>query len=72
MPGAIPPIPDEWLGIQHVETSGGRIEVGGESEIRLPPECDGNVVIRLSGSVHPDRHLELDLVRRKREREGAQ
>ena len=70
--GCDSPIPDEWLGIQHVETSGGRIEVGGESEVRLPPECDGNVVIRLSGSVHPDRHLELDLVRRKRESEGAQ
>ena len=70
--GCDSPIPDAWLGIQHVETSGGRIEVGGESEVRLPPECDGNVVIRLSGSVHPDRHLEIDLVRRKRESDGAE
>ena len=70
--GCDSPIPDAWLGIQHVETSGGRIEVGGKSEVRLPPECDGNVLIRLSGPVHPDRHLELDLVRRKRETEGAE
>ena len=70
--GCDSPIPDEWLGIQHIETSGQCIEVGGESEVRLPPECDGNVVIRLSGFVHPDRHLELDLVRRKREGEGAE
>ena len=70
--GCDSPIPDEWLGIQHFETSGGRFEVGGESEVRLPSECDGNVLIRLSGSVHPDRHLELDLVRRKRESDGAE
>ena len=69
--GCDSPIPDEWLAIQHVETSDGRIEVGGESEVRLPPECDGNVLIRLSRPVHPDRRLELDLVRRKREGEGA-
>ncbi len=70
--GCDSPIPDEWLGIQHVETNGERINVGGASEVRLPPECDGNVLIRLSGSVHPDRHLELDLVRRKRDGEGAE
>ena len=70
--GCDSPIPDEWLGIQHVETGGKRIEVGGQSEVRLPPECDGNVLIRLSGSAHPDRHLELDLVRRKREGEEAE
>jgi len=70
--GCDSPIPDEWLGIQHVETGGQRIEVGGESEVRLPRECDGNVLIRLSASVHPDRHLELDLVRRKREAEEAE
>ncbi|MYA64946.1 MAG: hypothetical protein F4139_10325 [Gemmatimonadetes bacterium] len=70
--GCDSPIPDEWLGIQQVETGGMRIEVGGQSEVRLPTECDGNVLIRLSGSVHPDRHLELDLVRRKREDEEAE
>ena len=70
--GCDSPIPDEWLGIQHIETGGGRIEVGGESEVRLPPQCDGNVLIRLSASVHLDRHLELDLVRRKPEAEEAE
>ena len=70
--GCDSPIPDEWLGIQHVETGGEHIKVGGESEVRLPPECDGNVLIRLSGSIHPDRHLELDLVRRKREGKEAE
>ncbi|MDE0395657.1 MAG: hypothetical protein OYK82_12860 [Gammaproteobacteria bacterium] len=69
--GCDSPIPDEWLGIESVEIDGRSISVGGESEIRLPPECDGNVVICLSRSVHPDRHLELDLVRRKRESEDA-
>lgn len=70
--GCDSPIPDEWLRIQHVEVNGKRIKVGGESEVRLPTDCDGNVLIHLSGSVHPDRHLELDLVRRKREGEGAE
>lgn len=70
--GCDAPIPDEWLGIQHIETGGMKIEVGGESEVRLPPECDGRVAIRLSRSVHPDQHLELDLVRRKRESEGEE
>lgn len=70
--GCDSPIPDEWLGIQHIETGGGRIEVGGESEVRLPPQCDGNVLIRLSAPVHLDRHLELDLVRRKPEAEETE
>ena len=48
------------------------IAVGGETEVRLPPECDGNVMIRLSQPLHPDRQLELDLVRRKREGEGTE
>ena len=70
--GCDSPIPDEWLDIESVEIDDRSIKVGGQSEVRLPPECDGNVVIRLSRSVHPDRHLELDLVRRKRESEGAE
>ena len=65
--GCDSPIPDEWLGIESVEINGSNIEVGGETEVRLPPESDGNLVIRLSRPVHPDRHLELDLVRRKPE-----
>lgn len=67
--GCDSPIPDEWLRIQHVETGGERIEVGGESEIRLPPGCDGDVLVRLSKPIHPDRQIELDLVRRKPEPE---
>ncbi len=67
--GCDSPIPDEWLEIESVEIDGRSISVGDDSEVRLPSECDGNVVIRLSRSVHPDRHLELDLVRRKRESE---
>ena len=70
--GCDSPIPDEWLGIESVETNGKRISVRGETEVRLPPECDGNVVITLSQPVHPDRQIELDLVRRKRESEGVE
>ena len=69
--GCDSPIPDEWLGIQGVETAGKRVNAGGKTEIRLPSECDGSLVIRLSHPVHPDRHLELDLVRRKPENKEA-
>ena len=66
--GCDSPIPDEWLGMERVEINAEKVEVvRGQSEVRLPPECDGNVVIGLSRPVSPDRHLELDLVRRKRE-----
>ena len=65
--GCDSPIPDEWLGMESIEINGRSIAVGGETEVRLPPEFDGNVVIRLSRPVHLDRHLELDLVRRKSE-----
>ena len=67
--GCDSPIPDEWLGIASIEINGSSIAVGGKTEVRLPPECDGNVMIHLSRPVHPDRHLELDLVRRKPESE---
>ena len=70
--GCDAPIPDEWLGIESVEINGRSIAVGGGTEVRLPPECDGNVMIRLSRSMHPDRQMELDLVRRKRESEGVE
>ena len=69
--GCDSPIPDEWLGIQRVETAGKRVNAGGKTEIRLPSECDGSLVIRVSQPVHPDRHLELDLVRRKPETKEA-
>ena len=70
--GCDSPIPDEWLGIESVEINGRSIAVGGETEVRLPSECDGSVGIRLSRPVHPDRKIELDLVRRKPESEGAE
>ena len=69
--GCDAPIPDEWLRVETVEFDGKSIAVGNESEVRLPSDCDGNLVITLSRSVHPDRHLELDLVRRKAEVEEA-
>lgn len=67
--GCDSPIPDEWLGMASMEINGRSIAVGGKTEVRLPPECDGSVMIHLSRPVHPDRHLELDLVRRKPESE---
>ena len=70
--GCDSPLPDEWLGIERIKTAGTSIEVKGESEVRLPPDCDGSVVIRLDRTAQPDRQLELDLVRRKPESEEAE